>query len=106
MLRAAGESSSAGGGFLERLQANAEKLVRIRPIDEVHGDDRGAILARIERRAARADIAGALAELDKLPPEARGPAQGWIAKAQARNKAVEASRRIAADAVAALKATP
>jgi hypothetical protein len=106
MLRAAGESSSTGGGFLERLQANAEKLVRIRPTDEVRGDDRSAILARIERRAARADVAGALEELDKLPPAARGPAQGWIAKAQARNKAVEASRGIAADAVAALKATP
>jgi hypothetical protein len=107
MLRAAGgESLSAGASFLERLQANAERLVRIRPIDEVRGDDRSAILARIERRAARADIAGALAELDTLPPEARGPAQAWIAKAQARNKAVEVSRRIAADAVAALKATP
>lgn len=107
MLRAGGgEPSSAGGGFLERLQANAEKLVRIRPIDEVRGDDRGAILARIEQRAARADVAGALAELDKLPPAARGPAQGWIAKARARNTAVEASRRLAADAVAALKATP
>ena len=103
---AGGESPSAGGGFLERLQANAEKLVRIRPVDEVRGDDRGAILERIEQRAARADIAGALAQLDKLPAAARGPAQGWIAKVQARNKALEASRRVAADAVAALKAVP
>jgi len=107
MRRAAGgEPAPAGESFLERLQANAEKLVRIRPIDEVKGDDRGAILARIERRAALADIAGALAELEKLPVAARGPAQDWIAKAQARNKAAETSRRIAAEAVAALKAAP
>jgi len=107
MLRAAGgEATSAAGGFLERLQANAEKLVRIRPIDDVRGDDRGAILERIKQRAARSDVAGALAELDKLPPTARGPVQGWIAKARARDKALETSRRIAADAVAALKATP
>ena len=30
--------------------------------------------------------------------------QAWIAKAEARNRAIEASRRLAADAVAALKA--
>ena len=70
------------------------------------GDDRSAILARIEQRAAHANISGALAELAKLPPDARAPAQAWIAKAEARNKAIEASRRLAADAIAALKATP
>lgn len=105
MLRAAGEPPR-DGGLLERLQANAEKLVRIRPVGEAGGDDRGAILARIEQKAAHADIPGALAELAKLPPAARGPVQGWIAKAEARNKAIEVSRRFAADAVAALKATP
>jgi hypothetical protein len=105
MLRAAGEPPR-DGGFLERLQANAEKLVRIRPIDEAPGDDRSAILARVERRAAQGNVAGALTELTKLPPAARAPIQPWIAKAEARNKAMEASRRFAADAIAALKATP
>ncbi len=67
MLRAAGEAPR-DGGFLDRLQANAEKLVRIRPVDEEpRGDDRGAILARIEQRAAQGNISGALAELAKLP---------------------------------------
>ena len=84
-----------------------EKLVRIRPVDEEpRGDDRTAILARVEQRAAQGNIAGALTELAKLPADARAPAQAWIAKAEARNKAIEASRRLAADAVAALKATP
>jgi hypothetical protein len=87
------------------LQANAEKLVRIRPIEEFAGDDPAAIIARIEARAAQADLAGALAELAKLPPGLRAGAQGWIAKTEARNAAVELSRRFAADAVAAL-ATP
>jgi hypothetical protein len=105
MLRAAGEPPR-GGSFLERLQANAEKLVRIRPIDEARGDDRGAILARIEQRAARADIPGALAEIVNLPPAVRAPLEAWIAKAEARGKAIETSRRFAADAVAALKAAP
>ena len=106
MLRAADEPPR-DGGFLDRLQANAEKLVRIRPVgEEPRGDDRGAILARVEQRAAQGNIAGALAELAKLPADARAPLQAWIAKAEARNKALDASRRLAADAVAALKAAP
>jgi hypothetical protein len=90
------------GGILERLQANAEKLVRIRPIEEIAGDDSAAVIARIEARAVQSDLAGALAELAKLPQGLRAGAQGWIAKAEARNAAVELSRRFAADAVAAL----
>ena len=93
-------------GFFDRLQANAERLVRIRPIEETPGEEPVAILSRIEIRAAQADIGGALAELAKLPPAVRAPALGWIAKAEARNKAVDASRRLAAEAVAALKTTP
>ena len=84
-----------------------EKLVRIRPVDEEpRGDDRAAILTRVEQRAAQGNVAGALTELNKLPAEARAPFQAWIAKAEARNKAIDASRRLAADAVAALKAAP
>ena len=58
------------------------------------GEDADAILSRIEAKAAHADIAGALAELAKLPPAVRAPALAWIAKAEARDKAVDASRRL------------
>jgi hypothetical protein len=94
------------GGFLERLQANAERLVRIRPLDEPPGDDPAAVLTRIEQRALQADLPGAIKELAKLPAPARTSAQAWIAKAQARLAAVAASRRFAADAFAALGKTP
>ena len=40
------------GGFLDRLQVSAEKLVRIRPVGEARGDDRDAVLARVEYAAA------------------------------------------------------
>ena len=106
MLRASGAAPS-DGGFLDRLQANAQKLVRVRPVDEEpRGDDRTAILSRIEQRAAQGNITGAMTELDTLPADARASLQNWIGKAQARNKALDASRRLAADAVAALKAAP
>ncbi len=90
------------GGFLDRLQASAERLVRIRPIDEAPGDDPTTIIARVEAKAARSDITGALAELAKLPAPLRAPAEEWIKKAQARTGVVDLSRRFASDALAAL----
>ena len=101
------DQTPADAGFLDRLQANAQKLVRVRPVDEEpRGDDRSAILLRIEQRASQGNVAAAMTELNKLPADARVPMQAWIAKAEARNKAIDASRRLAADAVAALKAAP
>jgi hypothetical protein len=90
------------GGFLDRLAANAEKLVRVRPLGDTPGDDPAAVVARIEAAATRSDLAAALAELGKLAPDARAPAQAWIAKTQARSAAIEASRRFAGDALAQL----
>jgi hypothetical protein len=101
LLQAAG-APPREGGFLERLQLGAEKLVRIRPVEEIAGSDPAAIIARIEVKASHADLAGALAELAKLPPTARAPAEAWITKAEARTSAIEASRRLAADALAGL----
>jgi len=106
LLRAS-DQTPADAGFLDRLQANAQKLVRVRPVDEEpRGDDRTAILSRVEQRALQGQIAAAMTELNKLPADARAPMQTWIAKAEARNKAIDASRRLAGDAVAALKAAP
>ncbi len=90
------------GGFLEKLQAGAEKLVRIRPTDEIAGNDPAAIVARIEVKASQADISGALAELAKLPAAARAPAEAWIKKTELRMAALEATRRISADALSGL----
>lgn len=103
LTQAAGAQPRDGSVF-ERLQANAERLVRIRPIEEVPGDDPTAVLARIELRATQSDLTGALTELAKLP--ARSPAQAWIAKAQARIAATAASRQFAAQAFAALGKAP
>ena len=90
------------GGFLERLQANAEKLVRVRPVGEVPGDSPDRIVARIEAKAAASDIEGALAELAKLPAPMRAPAEPWIKKAQARQAAIAAARQFAQGALAAI----
>jgi hypothetical protein len=101
MLKISG-AQAPEGGFLERLQANAGKLVRVRPVDAPPGDDASAVLARIEIDAAKADIAAALADLGKLADATRAPAQVWIAKAQARQAALAAARQYAADTARAL----
>ena len=102
MLEAAGANAAQSGGFFERLQANAGKLVRIQPVEAPPGDDPAAILARIEIKAARADVAGVRAELAKLPAKAQIPAADWIRKADAREAAIAASRKLAADSSRAL----
>jgi hypothetical protein len=101
LLKASGAQAPAGG-FLERLQANAGKLVRIRPVGAPAGDDTSAVFARIEIEAARSDIDGALADMDKLDAATRAPAQAWIAKAQARQAALAAARQFAAETARAL----
>jgi hypothetical protein len=105
LSKAAGTPAREGGVFA-RLAAEAESLVHIRPIGDVKGDDPAAILARVELRATKSDIPGALAELAKLSDEARAPAQAFIAKAQAREAALAASHQLASDALTALAKSP
>jgi hypothetical protein len=101
MLKASGAQAPADG-FLERLQANAGKLVRVRPLDAPPGDDPSAVLARIEIAAAKADITAALADLGKLTDATRAPAQDWIRQANARQAALAAARQFAVEAAHAL----
>jgi hypothetical protein len=102
MIEAAGSDATKAGSFIDRLQANASKLVRVHPIDAPAGDDASAVLARLEVKVARNDLAGIETELDKLPAKARGLADGWHKKLTARNAAIAASRKLAADSAAAL----
>ncbi len=88
--------------FLGNLEAHAQKLVRITPIEAPAGDDPASVIARINIDAARGDIAAALAGIARLPESARALAASWVKKAEAREAAIAASRRIAADALAAI----
>lgn len=101
-LQKASGSPMPSGNFIERLQANAENLVRIRPVDAPPGDDPSAVLARLEADAARDDINAAVADLAKLPEKSRAPAQDWIEKAKSRQAALAAARQFAAATARAL----
>jgi hypothetical protein len=94
-------------GLVGRLQQNAERLVRIRPISEAPGDDPAGIVARAEAKATLGDIAGALTEVTRLPDTTRAGATAWIRKAQLQVAALAAARQFATAAVDALaKAAP
>lgn len=105
MLNAAG--APRDGGILDRIQQNAERLVRIRPINETPGDDPATVVARADVKATHGDLAGALAELAALPAGVRAPADAWMRQAQAQTAALAAARSLAGNAIAALaKAAP
>jgi len=102
LRQASGAPGPSDNSFVARIESNAQKLVRVTPIDAPTGDDPASVIARISADAARGDIAGALADIARLPPNVRALAVPWVQKADARNAALAASRRIAAAALAAL----
>lgn len=103
----AAPKSVDGAGILDRLQAGAERLVRIRRTDAPAGEGRSDIVNRAAAAARRDEIAAARRELMTLSNTDRAPFQAWIALVDARDAALAASRQLATDAVAALgKPTP
>jgi hypothetical protein len=101
-LQQAAEPASSNNSFLGRLENNARRLVEITPVDAPPGDDPASVVTRISVDAEHANIAAALADIAKLPDEAKPLAAAWVEKAQARNAAIAASRKLTADALAAL----
>ncbi|WP_439572436.1 mitofilin family membrane protein [Phreatobacter sp.] len=92
------------GGFFDRLASNAQGLVRVRPVGEAAGDSVPAVVARIEAKLGRGDLAGALADFDALPEPVKAPAQDWLVGARARFVADRALAKVSAEALAALPA--
>ena len=104
-LRQAAGTPKPPDTILGRLESNAQRLVRITPVDAPAGNDPSAVIARLAAEAAQADVAAALADIPRLPEPLRTVVAPWVQRADARNAALAASRRIAADAVAAIGKT-
>jgi len=96
----------ASGGWLDRLRASAERLVKIRRIDAAGATDDAGVLARGTAAAARGDLAAVVRELATLPDADRGKVQPWLDKVAARDAALAASGQFAAKAITALTAAP
>lgn len=101
-LQDALEPQTGEATFIDRLKNNAQKLVRITPLNAPAANDPQAVVDRITLDAAHADIAAARADLGALPDRAKPLAEAWSKKAATRDAALAASRKIAADALAAL----
>jgi hypothetical protein len=104
MKAALDTDSTRPGGFIDKLEANASKLVRIRKVGDADGSDPAAVLARLEAQLARNEIAAADKELAALPEKVRSSTEPWRRKVAARQAALDASRKLAADSAAALAA--
>jgi hypothetical protein len=102
-LAPAAEAETTGSGIVDRLQAEAAKLVRIQRADAT-GTDRASVVARLTAAAQRNDLREARKELLALPPAERAAAQPWLDKVDARDAALAASRKFAGDAMTALAA--
>ncbi|MGY4475119.1 hypothetical protein [Bradyrhizobium sp. USDA 3364] len=95
------DAAAANAGLVDRLKAGASTLIRIERTDGT-GTDRGSIVARVTSAAVHNDLALTERELKSLPPADRTAAQAWLAKVDARRAALDASRKFADNAMAAL----
>ncbi|MGF6312341.1 hypothetical protein ABIB82_006358 [Bradyrhizobium sp. i1.8.4] len=95
------EAAAASAGLVDRLKAGASNLIRIERTDGT-GSDRGSIVARVTSAAVHNDLALTERELKSLSPADRTAAQAWLAKVDARRAALDASRKFADNAMAAL----
>jgi hypothetical protein len=81
-------------GYFARLWANASRLIEIRPVGEVAGTSAGAVVARIETRLAKNDLAAALDEAAQLPAGAKAQAADWVSAASRRREADAAVKNL------------
>jgi hypothetical protein len=93
-------------GYFARLWAGASKLVEVRPAGEVEGGSAGAIVARMEERLKRGDLAAALEEGARLPVAARAMGADWFAAATRRQNAEVAVKNLLNAELAALATEP
>jgi hypothetical protein len=101
-LRQAANPPSNDATFLDKLKANALRLVEITPVERPPGNDPASVITRIEIDANRGDIGAALKDIAALPDQLKPLAADWAKKAQAREDAITASRNITAAALAGL----
>lgn len=87
-LQATADTTSGAIGAFLRTQFG------VRSLSPQEGDSVDAILSRAEAAVRAGDLAGALAELDTLPPEGQAAMADWRATAQARKDVIDAAAAV------------
>jgi hypothetical protein len=98
--------SESTEGYFARLWASATHLVEVQPVGEVEGTSAGAIVARMEERLRRGDLAAALDEGAHLPDSAKAAAADWFAAAMRRCDAEAAVKNLLDAELAAVTTEP
>jgi hypothetical protein len=99
-------ASESGDGYFARLLASASRLVEVRPVGEVQGTSAAAVVARMEERLKRGNLAAALDEGARLPEAAKASAADWFAEAGKRRDAEAAAKNLIDAELVALAAEP
>jgi hypothetical protein len=89
-----------GAGLDDRIVYALSRIVSLRRVGDVPGNQADALLARAERMVEDGDFDGALRTLDLLPPAAREAMAPWRARAERR---AEIDRQVAALRAKALR---
>jgi hypothetical protein len=100
----AAATPASGGGVMDRLLDHMRKLVRVRKLGEVAGDDVEALASRVSGALARGDLSAALDVYRRLPDAARQASADWGKAAEVRQAATVAAEALRADAVGRLAA--
>lgn len=80
------ETEPAEGSVVDRLLAGAKSVVRVRKVNHTTDDKTAeAIVSRIEAALEDGQLAAVISETGALSDKARGPANDWLAKVEARH---------------------
>ncbi len=95
-------AASSNATWIERLQAGAQRLVRIRKTDGAATDAQVAAVDQIEAAAKRGDLDAARKAFDGLSAADQAKAKAWAEQVDARRSALAASQRLVTEASASL----
>ena len=100
----AADNPETGDGVMDRMLDHMRKLVRVRAVGEVAGDDPAALVSQIEAALARGQAASALGIYARLPEAARKAGADWAKTADARIAADAAAQSLRENAIGRLAA--
>jgi hypothetical protein len=100
----AADNPDTGDGVMDRMLDHMRKLVRVRAVGEVAGDDPAALVSQIEAALARGQAASALGIYARLPEPARKAGADWAKTADARVAADAAAQSLRESAIERLAA--
>jgi hypothetical protein len=96
------EDAPAPTGVMGMFVASAKSLVRIRRVGEIEGEDREAIIARLEVRVKAGDLKAALVEAKKLKSTSAQAVKVWVEAVENRLETIELIKNIRNDVISNL----